>query len=50
MKGNKPDFHYAMDADKARVLIYLKRKELYEYFVDECGKAYKPEKIKKGAF
>ncbi|CAD8201379.1 unnamed protein product [Paramecium octaurelia] len=42
MKGNKPDFHYAMDAEKAR--------ELYEYFVDECGKAYKPEKIKKGAF
>lgn len=42
MKGNKPDFHYAMNADGAR--------ELYEYFVSECGKAYKPEKVKMGAF
>lgn len=26
MKGNKPDFHYAMDAEKARVLILVKTK------------------------
>ena len=23
---------------------------MYEYFVTECGKAYKPEKVKMGAF
>lgn len=42
LKGNKPDFHKAMDGDKS--------KQFYEEFMDEMRKRYKPEAIKDGKF
>jgi len=42
MKGNKPDFHKAMDGEKAKVL--------YEQFVGILRKGYKPDKVQTGAF
>ncbi|KAL4717311.1 hypothetical protein ACJJTC_017198 [Scirpophaga incertulas] len=41
-KGNRPDFHNAMPAEKSRVF--------YETFVQGLKEAYEPEKIKDGAF
>ncbi len=38
MKGNKPDFHNAMDGEKSE--------QLYNEFLDEMRKGYKPEMIK----
>ena len=38
LKGNKPDFHQAMDADKSG--------PMYQEFLDLLSKQYKPEKIK----
>jgi D-tyrosyl-tRNA(Tyr) deacylase len=42
LKGNKPDFHQAMMADKS--------KEFYDRFLDTIGKMYKKEKIQNGQF
>jgi hypothetical protein len=39
---NKPDYNNYKNADEARII--------YEYFLECLGKAYKPEKIKGGAF
>lgn len=49
MKGRKPDFHLAKCSDKASVNLIL-TKLLYEQFINEVAKVYKPEKIKSGAF
>ena len=40
LKGNKPDFHLAMDGEKS--------KPLYEELLLNLGKNYKPEKVKGG--
>lgn len=42
MKGTKPDFHDAMDGEKARVI--------FDKFVDKLKGKYKPEKVHTGAF
>lgn len=42
LKGNKPDFHQAMAAEKS--------KDFYEKILNELGKAYKADKIKNGKF
>ena len=41
-KGNKPDFHGAADAEKA--------KELYNHFYNKVQNLYKPERVKNGVF
>ncbi|CAH0731937.1 unnamed protein product, partial [Brenthis ino] len=41
-KGNKPDFHNAMPAEKA--------KEFYDKLIERLKQIYKPEKIKDGVF
>lgn len=41
-KGNKPDFHGAADATKA--------KELYEHFYSKVGDLYQRERVKDGVF
>lgn len=41
-KGNKPDFHEAADAETAR--------RLYDYFYQQLGKSYQPERVKNGVF
>lgn len=42
LKGNKPDFHASMEADKAR--------DLFNYLVSELKKTYFEEKIQTGKF
>lgn len=42
LKGNKPDFHASMEADKA--------KQLFNYLVDELKNKYSPERIQTGKF
>jgi len=42
LKGNKPDFHKAMNADEAR--------KMYEFFLTVLKKDYKEEKIQGGMF
>lgn len=42
MKGNKPDFHKAMEGEKAKVL--------FEKFVGLLQKGYSEEKVQTGAF
>jgi len=42
LKGNKPDFHYAMPPDSAR--------PFYEQFLGLLKRKYKPEAIKDGVF
>lgn len=42
LKGNKPDFHNAMNGEAAR--------ELYELFLTELRNSYSPELIQNGAF
>jgi D-tyrosyl-tRNA(Tyr) deacylase len=42
LKGNKPDFHYAMHPSKAQ--------EIYNKFIADMKKNYKPEMIKDGEF
>ena len=42
LKGNKPDFHQAMDGGKSQ--------KFYEEFLAEMRKRYQPEKIKDGKF
>jgi len=42
LKGNKPDYHQAMGADKSETF--------YRDFLSELCKAYKPERIKDGLF
>lgn len=42
LKGNKPDFHASMEADKAR--------ELFDYIVEELKTKYSSEKIQTGKF
>lgn len=42
LKGNKPDFHNAMNPEQAR--------ELYEMFLSEMRAKYVPERIQNGAF
>ncbi|CAM0135258.1 D-tyrosyl-tRNA(Tyr) deacylase [Umbelopsis sp. WA50703] len=41
-KGSKPDFHASMKTAEAN--------EMYSKFMQQLGKAYKPEKIKDGVF
>lgn len=41
-KGNKPDFHNAMNADEAN--------KIYEIFLKRLKKKYNPEKVQGGAF
>ncbi|OAX82045.1 D-tyrosyl-tRNA(Tyr) deacylase [Emergomyces africanus] len=41
-KGNKPDFHHAADANKA--------KELYEHFYNKVRELYNAERVKNGVF
>ena len=41
-KGNKPSFHEAADAETAR--------RVYDYFYQQLGKSYKPERVKDGVF
>ena len=41
-KGNKPDFHQAMPAEKS--------KEFYDRFLETLGSLYKHDKIKNGKF
>ncbi|XP_013165942.1 PREDICTED: D-tyrosyl-tRNA(Tyr) deacylase 1 [Papilio xuthus] len=41
-KGNKPDFHKAMAADRS--------KEFYEQFIQMLREKYKPDKVKDGVF
>lgn len=42
MKGTKPDFHDAMEGDKARVI--------FDKFVEKLRAKYKPEMVQTGAF
>ena len=42
MKGNKPDFHFAMDNDPAKIL--------FDKIVDRIKKKYDPNKIQTGMF
>ena len=43
LKGTKPDFHHAMQGDKAKVL--------YEYFLKKLAETYgKKDKVFPGAF
>ncbi|XP_076816461.1 D-aminoacyl-tRNA deacylase-like [Clavelina lepadiformis] len=42
LKGNKPDFHGAMMADKSEAF--------FEDFMDKLAKSYNPDKIKGGKF
>lgn len=42
LKGNKPDFHASMEADKAR--------QLFDYLVGELKDKYSPERIQTGKF
>ncbi|CAB3988593.1 D-tyrosyl-tRNA(Tyr) deacylase 1 [Paramuricea clavata] len=42
LKGNKPDFHKAMDGEKSQ--------QFYEEFLAEMRKRYQTEKIKDGKF
>jgi D-tyrosyl-tRNA(Tyr) deacylase len=42
LKGNKPDFHLAMEPESAN--------KIYELFLDCLRKKYKPEKIQSGVF
>lgn len=42
LKGNKPDFHLAMNPDDAI--------KLYDQFVADLRKMYKPERIQTGKF
>ena len=42
LKGNKPDFHSAMQAEEAR--------DNFDLFVNMLKKKYNPEKIKTGQF
>ena len=42
MKGAKPDFHAAMEPNSAR--------EIFDSFVEELRKVYKPERIQTGKF
>ena len=42
LKGTKPDFHDAMDGEKAL--------PLFNSFLEGLRKAYKPEKVQPGAF
>lgn len=42
LKGNKPEFHSAMQAEQAR--------ELFDYFVDTLRKKYQPERVQTGKF
>lgn len=42
LKGNKPDFHASMEADKA--------KQLFNYVVEELGNKYSPDRIRTGKF
>ncbi|XP_073826186.1 D-aminoacyl-tRNA deacylase [Musca autumnalis] len=42
LKGNKPDFHLAMQGDKAQ--------QLYQTFLERLGKSYDATKIKDGKF
>ena len=42
MKGHKPDFHGAMEADQAR--------DLFSLYVDMLKKKYSPERIQTGKF
>ncbi|EER37793.1 peptidyl-prolyl cis-trans isomerase [Histoplasma capsulatum H143] len=41
-KGNRPDFHHAADATKA--------KELYDHFYNKVGELYSVERVKNGVF
>ncbi|KAI1974549.1 D-tyrosyl-tRNA(Tyr) deacylase [Ophidiomyces ophidiicola] len=41
-KGNKPDFHGAADAVKA--------KELYDHFYSKIGQIYDPQRVRNGVF
>lgn len=41
-KGNKPSFHEAADAETAR--------RVYDYFYQQLGKSYQPERVKNGVF
>lgn len=42
MKGNKPDFHDALDGGQA--------KKLFDLFVEKLRAKYKAEKVQTGAF
>ena len=42
LKGNKPDFHASMEADKAR--------ELFDYTVEELKSKYMADRIQTGKF
>ena len=42
LKGNKPDFHASMDAEKAR--------ELFHYLVQKLKDSYVTERIQTGKF
>ncbi len=42
LKGNKPDFHLAMEPESAN--------KMYEVFLDTLRKKYNPEKIQSGMF
>lgn len=42
LKGNKPDFHASMEADKAR--------DLFDYVVEELKNKYSHDKIQTGKF
>jgi len=42
LKGNKPDFHASMEADKA--------KELFNYLVEQLRSKYHQDKIQTGKF
>lgn len=42
LKGNKPDFHGAMQAEQA--------KEMFDLYVNTLKKKYQPEKIQTGKF
>ena len=41
-KGNKPDFHLAMQADEAR--------DIFNLYVEMLKKKYMPEKVQTGRF
>ncbi len=42
LNGNKPDFHHAKKAEEAKIL--------FDLFVEQVRKGYKPEKVQTGAF